>query len=114
MTWEKTSKWATGPVGSSCYHKGGFLTPAEAAAAAATAGGFGQFVGDGWAPQIVVDADPVVLSVPPPVPLGGGPQASPSPGGGSSGGPYADQSGSDSDLGGDAARLHTYPCYPPR
>ena len=63
-SWDLCSKWATGPTGSACYHKGGFSTAAAAAAAAATAGGLGQFVDTGWAPEIFTNAAPVALAGP--------------------------------------------------
>ena len=48
-----------GPGGKRCVSdKGGFLTEAEAAAAAGIAGGLGLPVEDGWIPQIVTDAPP--------------------------------------------------------
>lgn len=62
--WDLCSKWATGPVASGAYHKGGFATPEAAAVAAATAGGLGLPVGDGWMPTIFTDAAPVQLAAP--------------------------------------------------
>ena len=62
--WQQCSKWATGLVASCAYYKGGFLTEAEAAAAAGIAGGLGLPVEDGWIPQIVTDAPPTELAAP--------------------------------------------------
>ena len=54
-----------GPGGKRCVSdKGGFLTEAEAAAAAGIAGGLGLPVEDGWIPQIVTDAPPTDLAAP--------------------------------------------------
>ena len=63
-TWEECSKWACGSAGSCAYHRGGFASAEDAAAAAATAGGHGTSVAAGLVPVIITDAPPAHIAAP--------------------------------------------------